>query len=219
MSNFAGHIEQKMEENTDPAYSRNVIEFVAVANEFCKYAEHASEINGDELLKILQRILPLMYIKASLLPHLDPYFEDGNEKFVTEGDWIEINETLKSKFGTADDYLEVFDEKSREIEGPVLSSISENISDIYQDIKDFLLLYQTGTSEVMNDAIWECTMNFENFWGQKLVNAMRAIHKFIYSGEEISKVEKDIKESEENRNTSDWFITRRQKDLRGNDKY
>jgi hypothetical protein len=205
-----------MEENADPVYSRNVIEFVAVANEYCKYAEHASQLKGDELLRILQRILPLMYIKASLLPKLNPYFEDGNEKFVTESDWIQIHETLKKKFGTADDYLEVFDEKSGDAEGPVISSISENMADIYQDIKDFLLLYQTGTTEVMNDALWECSMNFENFWGQKLVNSMRAIHKFIYSGEEIGRVEQDIKEKDENRNTSDWFITRRQKDLRGN---
>jgi hypothetical protein len=205
-----------MEENTNPVYSRNVIEFVAVANEYCKYAEHASQLKGDELLRILQRILPLMYIKASLLPMLDPFFEDGNEKFVTESDWTEIHETLRKKFGTADDYLEVFDEKTNETEGPVTSSISENMADIYQDIKDFLLLYQTGTAEVMSDALWECRMNFENFWGQKLVNAMRAIHKFIYSGEEIEKVEEQSKENDENRNTSDWFITRRQKDLRGN---
>ena len=205
-----------MEENVDPVYSRNVIEFVAVANEFCKYAERASQLKGDELLRILQRILPLMYIKASLLPQLNPYFEDGNEKFVAESDWILIHETLKKKFGTADDYLEVFDEKTSETEGTVLASISENMADIYQDTKDFLLLYQTGTAEVMNDALWECRMNFENFWGQKLVNAMRAVHKFIYSGEEIGKVEEDIKREDEYRNTSDWFITRRQKDLRGN---
>ena len=205
-----------MDNNSDPVYSRNVIEFVAVANEFCKYAEHASELKGDELLKILQRILPLMYLKASLLPQLEPFFEDGNEKFVTESDWISIQETLKEKFGTADDFLEVFDEKISETEGPVISSISENMADIYQDIKDFLLLYQTGTSEVMNDAVWECRMNFETFWGQKLVNSMRAIHKFIYSGEEIGKVENELNENDEGRDTSDWFITRRQKDFRAN---
>ena len=204
-----------MDTNSDPVYSRNVVEFVAVANEFCKYAEHASELKGDELLKILQRILPLMYLKASLLPQLDSFFEDGNEKFVTEADWTDLNESLKEKFGTANDYLEVFDEKINETEGPVISSISENMADIYQDIKDFLLLYQTGTGEVMNDAVWECRMNFENFWGQKLVNSMRAIHKFIYSGEEIGKVEKVDKTDDETRNTADWFITRRQKDLRG----
>jgi hypothetical protein len=204
-----------MDYSTDPVYSRNVIEFVAVANEFCKYTEHASELKGDELLKILQRILPLMYLKASLLPQLNPYFEDGNEKFVTEPDWIRIHETLKEKFGTANDYLGVFDEKMNESERPVLSGISENMADIYQDIKDFLLLYQTGTVEVMNDAVWECRMNFENFWGQKLVNSMRAIHKFIYSGEEIGKVENETDENDERRETADWFIARRQKDFGG----
>jgi hypothetical protein len=204
-----------MDENINPVYSRNVVEFVAVANEFCKYAEHASKLKGDEMLKILQRILPLLYLKASLLPQLEPFFEDGNEKFVTEADWTDINEILKEKFGTANDYLEVFDEKINETEGHVVSSISENMADIYQDIKDFLLLYQTGTGEVMNDAVWECRMNFENFWGQKLVNSMRAIHKFLYSGEEIGKVEKRTEADDESRNTADWFITRRQKDLRG----
>lgn len=204
-----------METSKDPVYSRNVVEFVAVANEFCKYAEHASELKGDELLKILQRILPLMYLKASLLPSLNPYFDDGNEKFITESDWLRINDTLKEKFGTANDYLEVFDEKMTESDGPVISTIAENMADIYQDMKDFLLLYQTGTAEVMNDAVWECRMNFENFWGQKLVNSMRAIHKFIYSGEEIGKVENDAEENDETRNTSNWFISRRQRDFRG----
>jgi hypothetical protein len=204
-----------MDINPDPVYSRNVIEFVAVANEFCKYTEHASELKGDEMLKIMQRILPLMYLKASLLPELDPFFEDGNEKFVTESDWNGINDTLREKFGTANDYLEVFDEKMNESEVPVVSSISENMADIYQDMKDFLLLYQTGTAEVMNDAVWECRMNFENLWGQKLLNSLRAVHRFIYSGEEIGKAVKDTDENGENRNTADWFITRRQKDLTG----
>lgn len=204
-----------MDTSSEPVYSRNVIEFVAIANEFCKYAEHASELKGDELLKILQRILPYLYLKASLLPQLEPFFEDGNEKFVTESDWNVINDILKEKFGSANDYLEVFDEKINDTDRPLVSSISENIADIYQDMKDFLLLYQTGTGEVMNDAVWECRMNFENIWGQKLVNSMRAIHRFIYSGEEITAVEKESDENDEDRNTSDWFITRRQKDLRG----
>jgi len=204
-----------MDNNLNPVYSRNVIEFVAVANEFCKYTEHASELKGDEMLKIMQRIMPLMYLKASLIPELIPFFEEGNEKFVTESDWVRIHEILREKFGTADDYLEVFDEKINETGEPITSSISENMADIYQDIKDFLILYQTGNVEVMNDAVWECRTNFETFWGQKLVNSMRAIHKFIYSGEEIGKVENDVDVNDEKRNTSDWFITRRQKDFRG----
>jgi hypothetical protein len=205
-----------MEKNNDTVYSRNVIEFVAVANEFCKYIEQASKLKGDELLKILQRILPLMYIKASLLPATEPYFEDGNEKFVTEADWNMLYDLLKNKFGTADDFLEVFDEEINKSESPVPASISENLTDIYQDIKNFILLYQTGTTEIMNDAVWECRMNFENFWGQKLVNSMRAIHKVIYSGEEIGQVLPEP-ESDEKRDTREWFVSKRQKEFRGGD--
>lgn len=206
-----------MSEKNDSVFSRNVVEFTAAANEFCKYAEHAADIKGDELLGIFQRILPYLYLKASLLPSLEPFFGDTNEKFVTEADWFRIHDVLRNKFGTADDFLEVFDEKAEESDRPVVSSLSENMADIYQDLKDFLLLYQTGTKEVMNDAVWECRQNFENYWGQRLTNSLRAIHKFIYSGKEIGEV-KDEDESNDSRDTSDWFITRRQKDYRKNGK-
>lgn len=206
-----------MEKKTDPVYSRNVVEFVAVANEYCKYAEHAGELKGDEMLRILQRLLPLLYLKASLLPELEPFFGDENEKFVTESDWYRINDAFKNLFGTANDYLELYDEKYIESETPVPSSLAENMADIYQDIKDFLLLYQTGTQEVMNDAVWECRLNFENIWGQKLVNALKAIHKFIYSGKEIEKVDDDENISADNIDTSEWFISKRQKEFRGDD--
>jgi len=206
-----------MSNKSEPVYSRNVVEFTAAAIEFCKYSEHAGEIKGDEMLKILQRILPYLYLKASLLPSLEPFFDDGNENFVTESDWTTVRDNFREKFGTADDYLEFINEKLNESEGPAVSSISENMADIYQDLKDFLLLYQTGTKEVMNDAVWECRQNFENYWGQKLVNSLRAIHRFIYSGDEIEKVEpKD--NMDEKRDTSAWFISQRQKELKGDGK-
>ena len=206
-----------MDKDPDPVYSRHVIEFVAVANEYCKYAEHASELKGEEILRIMQRLLPLLYLKASFLPELSPHFEDGNEKFVGEADWSKIHDDLRKKFGSANDYLEVFDDRINDMEGPVVESIAEDMADIYQDLKDFILLYQTGTMEVMNDALWECRLNFERFWGQKLVNALRAIHKFISSGEQINEDDLSQKRGDIKKDKSDWFISRRQNEFRGED--
>ena len=204
-----------MEENNSiPVYSHNVIEFVAVANEYCKYAEHASELKGDEMLRIMQRILPLLYLKASLLPSLEPVFEDGNEKFVTETDWSRIHETIGRILGSADDFSAEMGEKLDDTGIPMPVSLSENMADIYQDIKDFILLYQTGTEEIMNDAIWECKMNFETIWGEKLLNVVRAAHRFLYSGKDIEDVADDAGREEE-RDTDEWFISKRQKDFRG----
>jgi hypothetical protein len=205
-----------MENKQDPVYSGHVVEFVAVSNEFCKYAEHAGEIKGEELLNIMQRLLPLLYLKACFLPALEPVFEDGNEKFVTEGDWFRIRSWFRAKLKSADDYLELPDDKTIESEGPVVASLSEDLADIYQDMKNFVLLYQTGTNEVMNDAIWECRLNFENYWGYKLVNALKAIHRFINSGSEITDLREDD-ENETNKDHPDWFISKRQNEFRKNE--
>lgn len=202
-----------MARKQDIVYSRIVLEFTAAANEFCKYAERASEISGSELLKILQRLLPFLYIKASLLPSLEPFFEDSNAKVVRESDWAAVRDTLKEKFGSADAYLEAYDAKMKEADGPVAGSIAEDMADIYQDLKNFLVNYRTGTNEIMNDAIWECRLNFENYWGQRLTDSLRAIHRFVYSGEEINRTE-SAGDDFKNVDTSDWIITKRQKDFR-----
>jgi hypothetical protein len=202
-----------MEKKSDPVYSHNVIEFVAIANEYCKYAEHASELKGDEILRIMQRILPLLYLKASLLPSLEPFFEEGNEKFVAEADWNRVHDTIGRILGSADDFSAEMGEKLDDTGIPMPVSLSENFADIYQDLKDFILLYQTGTEEIMNDAVWECKMNFETIWGEKLLNVVRAAHRFLYSGKVIEDVAEDSEKEE--RETDEWFISKRQKDFRG----
>ncbi|NMC41477.1 MAG: DUF5063 domain-containing protein [Bacteroidales bacterium] len=207
-----------MTKSPDPLFSGSVVEFVASANEFCKYTERNAEIEGIELLKIYQRLLPFIYLKASLLPELEPFFGEGNEKFVREEDWNKMHDELKAKFGTADSYLEVFDERMSDSDTPVVASLAENIADIYQDLKDFLILYQTGTNEIMNDAVWECRMNFENYWGQKLLNSLRAIHRLVYSGEEIGLEPEKPDSEDEEKYRENWILSRRQKDYRKNGK-
>ena len=61
-------------------YSRQVVEFAASANEYCKYLEGSKDINGIEILKVMQRILSFIYLRASLLPLLEPVMEEANEK-------------------------------------------------------------------------------------------------------------------------------------------
>jgi hypothetical protein len=202
-----------MKKSGKPVYSGHVVEFTAVATEFCKYAEHASEIKGAELLNIMQKLLPLLYLKASMLPQLEPFFEDGNEKFVTESDWNLIHENLKGTLRSANDYIDLLDDPAAGDEGTILSGIAEDMADIYQDMKNFVLLYQTGTDEVMNDAVWECKMNFENYWGIRLINSLKAIHRFISSGKEIEdNNEKD--QNERNRDHSDWILSKKQREFR-----
>lgn len=161
-------------------YSRQVVEFAASANEFCKYLEGTKDINGIEILKVMQRILPFIYLRASLLPLLDPLLEDANEKTVTDFDWTRMHDNLLSKIGNNDPFPIVVTTGDPS-DGLYTGSIAESLTDVYQDLKDFIVSYKSGNEEVMNDAIWEVLMNFEEFWGRKLLNVLLAIHTVLYS--------------------------------------
>jgi hypothetical protein len=78
---------------------------------------------------------------------------------------------------------------------------------------DFLTLYRIGHEESMNDALWECQQNFEQYWGSRLLVALSTIHKTLYSGDDLSDEANEQKETNiKERNTEDWIFTQRQKE-------
>lgn len=83
--------------------------------------------------------------------------------------------------GEKDDYLDVFVQDMAYSDQPIKKSISEDLADIYQDIKDFIFVFQLGLNETMNDSLAICQENFGMLWGQKLVNTLRALHDVKYN--------------------------------------
>ena len=60
-------------------YSKNIIEFVTVSAEYCAFIERVPELEKEEFLDKIIKILPLLYLKATLLTPEEPE-EDGNVK-------------------------------------------------------------------------------------------------------------------------------------------
>jgi hypothetical protein len=61
--------------------------------------------------------------------------------------------------------------------------LSEDLADIYQDIKNFVSVFRLENPETMNDALYLCKENFKEYWGQRLTNAMRAFHAIMKTHE------------------------------------
>ncbi|MDA3954017.1 MAG: DUF5063 domain-containing protein [Bacteroidales bacterium] len=201
----------------DVVYSQNITEFVIVAGEYCTFVENTLRFSKKDFLEKSGKLLPLIYLKTNLLPRFESIFDDGNEKFVSEEEWDIIHDAVQKKLGLHDDYREVFDPLTHEQLEQSTASISDSLADIYQDLKNFITLYNIGTEELMNDALWECQLNFEEFWGQKLLNVLKAIHN-VYFGEDDLE-EDEGKNTEENNvdgdiDTSNWILSKRQADYR-----
>lgn len=162
-------------------YSRDTIEFVTVALQYCAFLEELESMSQDDMTDKLTKVLPLLYLKASLVPPSEMYSDDEPEISVTEDDYNYILSKIYAVFAENDTYLEVFMEDMKYSETPIAASISEDLADIYQDLRNFITVYERGITENMNDALTLCIDNFKMYWGQKLVNVLRALHSLKYS--------------------------------------
>lgn len=193
-------------------YSKNVIELITVANEFCSFLERSEDMESSDFLGRLQKLLPLLYLKASLLPAFEKDSDDDLEKFVNELDYNLIQQKVLLHTGAGDDYQEVFLAGMQFSESALTASIAENMADIYQDMKDLVMSFRTLDEEVMELALSESQENFAQFWGQKLVNSLRAIHNLIYNDgnldEDSGRVKNHKANSKNSNQKPDWLNER-----------
>ncbi len=165
-------------------YSRNTVEFVTVAVEFCSYLEQSERRKRKDFMDTVLKLLPLLYLKAALLEDIEGAEDFFPEAFVSEQDYEFVRLTLSGLLGAKDDYLDFCNGNVIFSDDPVVKTISEDLADIYQALKNFVETYRGGLEENMFEAVAEVQNAFVSYWGQTLTNAMRALHCVRYSPEE-----------------------------------
>ena len=98
-----------MEKESQTIFDKNVIEFVTVAAEFCAFLERAERMKRSDFVGYIPlKILPLLYLKASMLPKCETIGEGVLETYVTEEIYEILRINLAELMGDKDDYLDVF---------------------------------------------------------------------------------------------------------------
>jgi hypothetical protein len=195
-------------------FQENISEFHLVANEYCRLLENIASFSKRKFISDAQKILNLLYLKASLIEKPE-YQEDDveTEKFVTENDWLFIKDMVISKLASSDKYIDLVLPGDIDPENYEAVPLSECFVDIYQDLKDFSSNVELGNDDAIRISFIECMENFEKFWGIRALTILIAIHNLLY-GEELNE-EEDLNSTEENDSgtdmidTSNWLINKR----------
>lgn len=165
-------------------YTPPVIEFTTVVAETCLLLENSRTYPQEEFIKKSTELLSLLYFKTSVLTIPDRIFSHYTERFVTEADYDYVREQIEVLLGEKDSFLETFHPDMSLSDTPIASFISENLADVYQEIKDFAANYQLAEADIINDAYVTCIEAFGEHWGQKLLNALRALHHIKYGSQD-----------------------------------
>ncbi len=168
-----------MNNQNNPVYTKQVAELLTVANEFCLFTQKVQDYSKDDILTYYRRIIPLLYLKGSLLQDVTPSDPDRNERFVLEEDWESLFNLLRNKL-YPDDHFWICADPHHEDTEAEKASIAECIADCYQDLKDFLMLYEKNSLAARENAVHEVYLSFPYHWGPALTKALYGLH-LLYS--------------------------------------
>lgn len=162
-------------------YQHDVIEFAQVAVQFCAQLERAHETEHNEFIDKLLKLIPLLYMKAQLLPEVDSDGDFVPDDFVTEQDYDFIHSSVAQQLGDDDMYLDVVTDEMMQTDDTQWKRVSEHLADAYQPVRNFLAAYQRGVEECMLDALWYLRDSFALYWGEALTEALVRLHRIKYA--------------------------------------
>ncbi len=165
------------EEN--PIYTRQVLDMFTVANEFCIFVESAGKYNAEQVLDYMAKVSPLLYLKGVLLPGVEVDYPEANERFVNEETWQDIFNAFRQIMGEKDIFLRL-DPFGPDPSFPIEASFSEHIADVYQDMKDFVLLFGKESEVARQNAVHELGQLFKSRWGIRVIEIQQHAHRTIY---------------------------------------
>lgn len=168
--------------NSDkPIYAHDTLEFVTVAAEFCAFLEQSPGRDKKEFEDTLLKLLPLLYLKAHLLNRVESNGDFLPDDQVTEDDYNFIRNTIYDILQADDDYEDLVYDEDMQTDESHWKSLSENLADMYQALRNFVSVYQQGIEDCMLDALWSVVDSFELYWGQNLVDTLRRLHQLRYN--------------------------------------
>lgn len=168
----------------DSILNTNAIAFIGLCNEYCGALENAPEVESEEFVEHMLKLLPRLYIAATDLTV--NYVEDEEpyiENVLDEDYYDSIRRSVEMLMGEHDTYLEVFEEDMKYSDTPVAASISEQLADIFQVLFNFINTVRDATDEVVAIAILSVRDDFRSYWSATLCNVLRALNHLAYRNE------------------------------------
>ncbi len=167
----------KLIDNEDIISSKAVIEMIALTSEYCNFIENIDTFPKDERLSFIQKLFSALYLKGLLFPSIEANHEEYYERFITEEEYELLHLKLSNIFESIN-YFPVVNLMNEDIE-PIPLSLAECLTDIYIDVKEFLLLYGKGMYGAKENAVAACKDDFLQNWGYKITIVLFYLHAIM----------------------------------------
>ena len=149
--------------------------FLTAARNFADLLE-IENIEQKEFLTKAHMALIDLYSAGHKLEEIDIKDSESETYFNREELFKNKNAALIEILGDNAYYSEVFNPLEKNENEPMQGWLVDDFADIYRDIKIELEKIKLGTSDAVEDALWQMKFSYNAHWGDHCISALRALH-------------------------------------------
>lgn len=163
------------------------LSLAALSLEYCKAVTDAAMKQPREVLRDVIRYIPRIYITLCDLrpydgdPDAEPEETGAIYDSVTEEQYNEVLDGLRTMLGANDIYLDTPVEEMRYSDTPVAVSLAEQLADIYQSVADCAATIGQTDPEMIPEVLSEMKYRFTAYLSTTLCCALRAANYIYYN--------------------------------------
>jgi hypothetical protein len=144
-------------------------EFIAAAKEFCAFAQNDQRIRIDDLWKVRELLVRLIYHITAVDEAPQGCDHDGERP--TQAEHVRVIQKC-SEF-PFNFYQVVFDPHDFETQDePVTGMLADDLADIYRDLAEGL---DNASKGHLEEAYFDWSQSYQSHWARHAVNALAAI--------------------------------------------
>ncbi len=155
--------------------SQPIDSFAELAASYCTLIERHGDYTTEDFIARIRDILPQLYHNALRLPDTETTDEelDGD---ISHDEWSAMFGSLRRKLGINDHYWEIYDPLKLEHDDPVAGSLSDDLADIWRDLRLGVTRWADSSDKMKKEIVWEWRFSFHQHWSNHAVDALRAIN-------------------------------------------
>ncbi len=152
--------------------------FLNAASQFVELLE-IEIIDKEDFFKRAHLALIDLYASGHKFEEIDLKFEKKDLDFNKSISFENKNINQISTLGYDTKYRKVFNPINKNVHESIQGDIALDFDDIYCDLKTELEKMKIGTSEAVEDALWQMKFSFLMHWGNHCIDAIRALHYLL----------------------------------------
>jgi hypothetical protein len=160
--------------------AKPVINFIEAAKEYCLLVEKRDDKTNIQLLQQVFIVLPQLCLCGMRLPDVKRLsdYEPARLPYERRND---LSKSLQVMLKDYDVYTEIFDPYDVKEQEPIRGVLSDDLSDIYLDLRPGLHEWEQASPREKLDIIWDWKFGFEHHWGRHATSAFRALYSLLYN--------------------------------------